>query len=134
MKFTTIYKNGKPERFFILKEAKNEFAFLQPYFLSTTPEHKRHGRIVEMDCLFSGAVWQGRQTHGFGYGCSADVYGELVKIIKKLHKERLTEADLAELGKLNIADDTLEFSEAFLANLSRYNTEALEEQLNKERG
>lgn len=131
MKFTTIYKNGKPERFFIMKEATGEFAFLQPYFLSTTNDHKRHGRILEMDCLFSGEVWQGRQTHGFGYSCSDDVYSELIKIIKTLHKKRLSEDDIKELNSINTADDTITFSESLLANLSKYNTEAISEILGR---
>ena len=36
MKFTTIYKNGRPEHFFIKLDKPNEFNFIQPYFLATS--------------------------------------------------------------------------------------------------
>jgi hypothetical protein len=125
MEFNTIYKNGKPERFFIKIDNPKEFAFIQPYFLITSINHTRHGRILEMNCLFSSSVWQGRQQHGYGYSCSADVYGELITIIEKLHKKRLTNEDRDELHEINTHGERLTLSENLLDHLSAYNTEEL---------
>ena len=125
MEFTTIYRNGKPERFFIKVNNLKEYAFIQPYFLATDMNHTRHGSILEMECLFSGSVWQGRQRHGYGYSCSADVYSELIRIIEKLHKSRLTENDRETLSKINTHDHDLKLPDEFLNNLSEYNSEAL---------
>ena len=130
MEFTTIYKNGKPERFFIKVDNINEYAFLQPYFLATDIDHTRHGSILEMDCLFPSSVWQGRQRHGYGYSASADVYGELIRIIEKIHKNRLTVADREELHKINTHDAKLILSENLLTNLSNYNSEELNKKYN----
>lgn len=127
MQFTTIYHNGKPQRFFIKVDNLKEYAFIQPYFIVTTIDRTRIGSILEMNCLFSSSVWQGRQTHGYGYSCSADVYGTLIDIINKLHKDRLTEADKDELKKINTHDEHLVLSSELLENLSKYNSAALEE-------
>lgn len=129
MNFTNIYRNGKPQYFFIMVDDPNEISFIHPYFLATTSDHQRHGRILEMACLFSASVWQGRQTHGYGYSCSADVYGELIRIIEKVHKNRLTDTDREELRKINTHDERLTLSQALLANLSKYNAEAIEESI-----
>lgn len=127
MQFTTIYHNGKPQRFFIKVDTSKEYAFIQPYFIVTTIDRTRIGSILEMNCLFSSSVWQGRQTHGYGYSCSADVYGTLIDIINKVHKDRLTEADKDELKKINTHDEHLVLSSELLENLSKYNSVALEE-------
>lgn len=127
MEFTTIYRNGKPERFFIKVSDIKEYAFIQPYFLATSIDHARHGSILEMECLFSGSVWQGRQRHGYGYSCSADVYGELIRIIKKIHKSRLTPSDRETLSKINTHDSDLTLPENFLENLKEYNSVAMAE-------
>lgn len=123
MTYASIYKNGKPERFFIKADDPKEWSFLQPYFLATSIEHKKHGSILEMECLFSGEVWQGRQRHGYGYSASADVYCELIAIIKKIHKNRLTASDLEELRKINAHEEQIALSPELLNNLSRYNSE-----------
>lgn len=125
MKFTTIYKSGKPEYFFIKADAPSEFAFLQPYFLTTTIDHPRKGRILKMDCLYSGAVWYGRQIHGYGYSASADVYGELIRIIKDLHKNRLTPEDNIFLDSINTHDESIEFPADFLDRLRGYNNDVI---------
>ena len=125
MKFNTIYKSGKPEYFFIKADSPAEFAFLQPYFLSTTHDKQRKGRILMMQCLYSGYLWYGRQIHGFGYSASADVYGELIRIIKNLHKSRLTADDLAELNAINIHDDNIKISDTLINHLRDYNNEVI---------
>ena len=131
MKFATIYKNGKPERFFIKIDNQKEWAFLQPYFLSTTMEKPRHGRILEMNCLFSGSVWQGRQSHGFGYSCSADVYGELIHIIFESYKKYLSSESVEELRRLNIHDENLTLSARLLDELRALNDAELEKRLSE---
>lgn len=127
MEFTTIYRNGRPQYFFIKLEAANEFAFIQPYFILTSYENKRFENILEMECLFSGSTWYGRQKHGYGYSCSADVFESLVRAIKKLHKDKLSESTLQELYAINSHDDTLHLSEATLSELSALNSKALED-------
>lgn len=127
MKYASIYKNGKPERFFLHADTPEEFNFIQPYFLATSIDHPRHGSILEMDCLFSGSVWTGRQRHGYGYSPSADVYGELIHIIEEVHADRLTAEDRAELREINTHDDALALSPALLQHLREYNDAAIME-------
>lgn len=127
MEFTAIYRNGKPERFFIKIDNLKEYEFLRPYFIATSFDHTRHGSILEMECLFSGSVWQGRQRHGYGYSCSADVYGELIRIIEKIHKKRLTDNDRETLNAINTHDRVLTLPAIFLDNLDTYNSEAMKE-------
>jgi hypothetical protein len=125
MKFTTTYKNCKPEHFFIKLDKPSEFSFIQPYFLVTSINHKRHGRIKELECLFSGSVFIGKQYHGFGYSCSADVYGELINIINKLHGKKLSERAKKELRKINTHEDGQKFSRATLEELQTLNNEVI---------
>lgn len=126
MEFTTIYRNGKPQYFFIKIDEPAEFNFLQPYFLVTSMDKPRFGRILEMECLFSGTVWQGRQTHGYGYSCSADVYGTLIDAIKKLHKGTLSPAAMEEINNINTHESNLILSISTLKELATLNTIALE--------
>lgn len=130
MKFTTIYKNGKPQNFFIKIDNEKEFAFLHPYFIVTDCDHTRKGNILTMECLFSGSVWYGRQRHGYGYSCSADVYGELINIILKLHKKDLSQNTIDELKKINVHEDNLQLKESILDELSKLNQIALEKKYN----
>lgn len=127
LQFNTIYKNGKPQYFFIKSDKREEFNFIQPYFLATSIDHPRHGRILELNTLFSGAgaVWCGRQQHGYGYSASADVYGELIAIIKKLHGKRLSEKALQELNAINTHEDELTLSAELLEELRTLNGEAI---------
>jgi len=125
MEFTTIYRNGKPQYFFIKIDEPIEFNFLQPYFLITSMDKPRFGRILEMECLFSGSVWQGRQSHGYGYSCSADVYGTLIDAIYKLYKKELSENAKQEFNSINIHDNTLVLSIATLKELATLNNVAL---------
>lgn len=127
MEYASIYKSGKVDRFFLKVDDPKEFAFIQPYFLSTKIDNPRSGRILEMDCLFSGAVWSGRQSHGYGYAASADVYGQLIAIIEKLHKGRLTDQDRAALDKINTHESRQVFPDELLDNLSKYNDTAMAE-------
>lgn len=131
MEFTTIYRNGKPQYFFIKIDEPAEFNFLQPYFLATSMDKPRFGRILEMECLFSGSVWQGRQSHGYGYSCSADVYGTLIDAIYKLYKKELSENAKQELNSINTHDSTLILSIATLKELATLNTVALERKYSK---
>ena len=131
MEFTTIYRNGKPQYFFIKIDEPAEFNFLQPYFLATSMDKPRFGRILEMECLFSGSVWQGRQSHGYGYSCSADVYGTLIDAIYKLYKKELSENAKQELNNINTHDSTLILSIATLKELATLNTVALERKYSK---
>lgn len=131
MEFTTIYRNGKPQYFFIKIDEPAEFNFLQPYFLVTSMDKPRFGRILEMECLFSGSVWQGRQSHGYGYSCSADVYGTLIDAINKLYGKELSENAKQELHSINTHESTLILSIATLKELATLNTVALERKYSK---
>lgn len=121
MKFTTIYRNGKPQYFFIKLDNEKEFNFIQPYFLVTSMDKPKYGRILEMNCLFSGSVWQGRQTHGYGYSCSADVYGTLIEIIRKLYEKTLSKQALQEINAINTHDEDLKLSLETLSELATLN-------------
>lgn len=131
MEFTTIYRNGKPQYFFIKIDEPAEFNFLQPYFILTSMDKPRFGRILEMECLFSGSVWQGRQSHGYGYSCSADVYGTLIDAIYKLYSKELSEDAKQELDSINTHNNTLILSIATLKELATLNTIALERKYSK---
>lgn len=122
MEFTTIYKNSRPQYFFVRLERPEEWAILQPYYLTATSDRPRAGRILEMDCLFSGHVWRGRMTHGYGYSCSADVYGTLIDLIRKLHGKRLSAAAAKELDAVNTHEDRLTLTDATLQELATLNT------------
>lgn len=135
MKFTSIYKNGKVQNFYIKANEKEYNAFLQNYFILTTIDKKRLGNILEMDCLFSNdykhigseSVYIGRQRHGYGYSASADVYGELIQTIKKLYKNDLTEEEINKLDKINVHDDTLEIDNQLLEKLQNLSNAKLYE-------
>lgn len=126
MEYTSIYKNGKPAYFFIKLDNIKEFEFIQPYFLLTDSVHTRCGNILEMECLFSGSVWYGRQRHGYGYSPSHDVYGQLVSCIQKLHGDELSDAAHAEIRNINTDDRILHISESTLDELSVLNSRAFE--------
>ena len=131
MEFNTIYRNGKPQYFFIKIDEPAEFNFLQPYFLVTSMDKPRFGKILEMECLFSGSVWQGRQSHGYGYSCSDDVYGTLIDAIYKLYNKELSEESMQELNAICTHDNTLKLSENLLRELARLNAIALEREYSK---
>lgn len=126
MDFTTIYKNGKCQNFFIKLDRLDEFQFLHPYFLLTTYDRPRYKSILEMDCLFAGDVFYGRQKHGYGYACCADVYGSLICAIQELHKAKLSEAAMAELNAINHHNERLNLSDALLDELGILNSEFLD--------
>lgn len=127
MKYYAIYKKGKVDRFFIKATQKEYVALLQNYFTVTSLDRPRLGRIYEMECLFSGEVWTGRQYHGFGYASCADVYGELIALVKKIFKNRLTQRTLAELETVNTHDDELTLSPETIEELSLLANEKLAE-------
>lgn len=121
IEYSSIYKNGKIERFFIKTENAKEFNFIQPYFLLTSLNKKRNGNILEMDCLFTGSVWQGRQKHGWGYSSSHDVFSQLLENIYKLYNNKLSEQTKNELQKINTHDDKITLSESTLNELNELN-------------
>lgn len=118
---------------FYIQAKGSEREFIQPYFIKTSIDKTRSGRIYEMEVLFSyntktkTIIYNGRQGHGFGYSFSSDVYCELINIIKQVHKKRLTAYDLKQLDKINTHDSEQAFAPKFLENLKQYNTEALQE-------
>lgn len=125
MIYSSIYKNGKPDYFFIRAESPKEWALVQPYFLLSSIDKPRVGRIRFMECLFSGDTWYGKQTHGYGYSASHDVYGQLIDCIEKLYKGKLTTEASAELHALNTHDDRIQVSETTLDELEKLNAAAL---------
>ena len=126
IEFAGRYENRK-HHFYLKIEKDAEFNFIQPYFLVTDIDHTRKGSINRMDCLFSGQVWEGTHRHGYGYSCSADVYGTLIEIIRKNYGKKLSSESLDELDKINTHDDRLNLSDRLLEELSRFNIEKLEE-------
>ena len=133
MEFNSIYKNGKPDYFFItIDSKKGERAFIQPYFIVTDIDHPRRGRIREMNVLVNTngiIVYYGKATHGYGYSHSADVYGELIDIIRDTYGEELTDAENKELSKINTHDDELTVSPELLEHLAELNKVALDKKL-----
>lgn len=135
MKYTSIYKNGKLQNFYLKANKKEYEAFIQNYFILTSIDKKRLGNIKEMECLFSNdykhagseAVYIGKQCHGWGYSASADVYGELIQTIKKLYKNELNKKELEELDKINIYDELLTASDVLLEKLGTLSNNKLHE-------
>ena len=129
MKFNSIYRNGKPDYFFItIDRKKGERAFIQPYFIVTSIDYPRHGRIKEMNVLENMndvVIYYGKATHGYGYSHSADVYGELIDIIRDSYGEELTDVEKYELSKINTHDDELKLSPKLLEHLAELNKVAL---------
>lgn len=130
MKYSSIYKNGKPDYFFIKADNPKEFNFIQPYFLVTSSDHPRKGSIKSMECLFSGSVWYGKQSHDYGYSSSADVYNTLTSIIKALYNNKLSDKAIKELNNINTHDDEIKLSKRLLEELEKLNSQALDEKLN----
>lgn len=130
MIYQSIYKNGKPDYFFLRAETPKEWAFIQPYFLMSSIDKPRVGRIRCMECLFSGDTWYGKQTHGYGYSASHDVYGQLLDCIAKLYKGHLSGETAAALNSLNIDDDTVHLPENVLDELDRLNSAELAKKYN----
>ena len=130
MEFNSIYKNGKPDYFFItIDSKKGERAFIQPYFIVTSIDYPRRGRIREMNVLVNTngvIVYYGKATHGYGYSHSADVYGELIDIIEDSYGTELTDAEKTELHKINTHDDELTVSPELLEHLAELNKVALD--------
>lgn len=130
MKFNSIYKNGKPDYFFITIDRKTgERAFIQPYFIVTSFENPRRGRINEMNVLENMnevTTYYGKATHGYGYSHSADVYGELIDIIKTFYKKELTDKEKEELDKINTHNEEINLSPELLEHLAELNKVALD--------
>lgn len=70
-------------------------------------------------------VYYGKATHGYGYSHSADVYGELIDIIRDSYGKELTDAEKTELSKINTHDDELTLSPELLEHLAELNNVAL---------
>lgn len=129
MQYQSIYKNGKPQYFFIAADKPEEWHFIQPYYLVTSIDRPRKGNILEMEKLMLN-IWYGRQIHGYGYSSSADVYGELIHIIKELYKDKLTPAAIDELNAINTHDDSMILSDSLLDELKALNNEYIEKKYN----
>ncbi len=71
-------------------------------------------------------VYYGKATHGYGYSHSADVYGELIDIIRDSYGKELTDAENKELSKINTHDDELTVSPELLEHLAELNKVALD--------
>ena len=135
MKYTSIYKNGKIQNFYLKANKKEYDAFIQNYFILTSLDNPRLGNIKEMCVLFSNdykhegseAVYIGKQYHGWGYSASADVYDELLQAIKKLYKSELNEAELEELEKINTHEEELTICDALLEKLGTLSNNKLYE-------
>lgn len=133
MEFNSIYKNYKPDYFFITIENK-ERPFVQPYFIVTDIDHKKRGNITYMEVLQNFGdftTYYGKGRYGYGYSFSADIYGELIDIIRTLYKDDLTEAELEELRKINTHDEKVTLSEGLLEHLKELNKIALDEKWKK---
>lgn len=132
MEFTGIYE-GKKHIFFIKLDKPEEFNIIQPYFLVTDSEHTRKGNINKMECLFSGSVWYGSQRHGYGYSWSADVYGTLIDIIRKLYKGKIIDGGALdkELAAWNTHDNKITFSDAALEELAKLNSDEFDKKWNR---
>lgn len=130
MKFNSIYKNGKPDYFFItIDRNTGERAFIQPYFIVTDIDHPRRGRIKEMNVLENMnevTVYYGKATHGYGYSHSADVYGELIDIVRTSYKKELTDKEKEELDKINTHNEEINLSPELLEHLAELNKVALD--------
>lgn len=131
MKFTSRYE-GKKHLFYIQIDKKNEFELLQPYFLATSYDHPRKGRINYMDCLFSGAVWCGSCRHGYGYSVSADVYGSLYSIIREMYKNKIVDGGPLDnfLSNWNTHDNDFLAPDEAMEELRALNDKAMEEKFN----
>ena len=128
IEYSSIYKKGKITNFFIKIDKNEEFEFIQPYFIVTDLNHTRKGSIKRMDCLFSNAVWEGEQTHGWGYSGSHEIFLTIIyDIILKIYDKKLTEKAKKELKKINTHDNKIKISNATLKELRILNDEALEE-------
>lgn len=125
MIYSSIYKNGRPEYFFLRAEQPKEWALVHPYFLLSSIDKPRVGRIRSMGCLFSGDTWYGKQTHGYGYSASHDVYGQLLACIDKLYRGTISGTAAAELHSLNIDDERIHISETTLDELEKLNSATL---------
>lgn len=133
MEFNSIYKNYKPDYFFITIENK-ERPFVQPYFIVTDIDHKKRGRITYMEVLQNFGdftTYYGKGRHGYGYSFSADIYGELIDIIRTLYKNDLTDDEKEELSKINTHDEKVALSEGLLTHLKELNKIALDEKWKK---
>lgn len=129
MKFASIYKNGKPDYFFIALGDEKEFQFVRPYYITTSLERPRHGRIKEVNNLLNANniyVVYGKGVHWYGYSFSADIYGELINIILKLYKNDLTKNELEELRDINTHKNTIVLSDGLLSHLSELNQKAFD--------
>ena len=76
MEIARITKNGRADYFVIRTEKPEEWELLRPYYLQTSYDKPRAGRILEMACLFSDSVWCVRLSRS--YAGTADVFRALV--------------------------------------------------------
>lgn len=65
MEIARITKNGRADYFIIRTEKPEEWELLRPYYLQTSYNKPRAGRILEMSCLFSDSVWSVRLIRSY---------------------------------------------------------------------
>lgn len=119
MELARITKNGRADYFIIRTEKPEEWELLRPYYLQTSYDKPRAGRILEMTCLFSGSVWSVRLIRS--YAGTADVFRALVDLALKLHGDQLSAAAVEELNGSNTCSHRLTLSDATLQELAALN-------------
>lgn len=119
MELARITKNGRADYFVIRTEKPEEWELLRPYYLQTSYDKPRAGRILEMTCLFSDSVWCVRLSRS--YAGTADVFRALVDLALKLHGGQLSAAAVKELNGANTCTHRLTLSDATLQELATLN-------------
>lgn len=119
MELARITKNGRADYFVIRTEKPEEWELLRPYYLQTSYDKPRAGRILEMTCLFSDSVWCVRLSRS--YAGTADVFRALVDLALKLHGGQLSAAAVKELNGANTCTHRLTLSDATLQELAALN-------------
>lgn len=119
MELARITKNGRADYFVIRTEKPEEWELLRPYYLQTSYDKPRAGRILEMTCLFSGSVWCVRLSRS--YAGTADVFRALVDLALKLHGGQLSAASVKELNGADTCTHRLTLSDATLQELAALN-------------
>ena len=113
MQYNAIYKNGKPERFFLRLDDEKERAIVALYFLESAKKGPRVGRINQMAWVFTD-VLSGKQRHGAGYSSAADVFGTFRMLILGRAGSALSESVRDEVFSMNTHDDVVRLSKRAL--------------------
>lgn len=122
MELARITKNGRADYFIIRTEKPEEWELLRPYYLQTSYDKPRAGRILEMKCLFSENIWCVRLIRSCAG--TADVFRALVDLALKLHGGQLSAAAVDELKGSNTCSHRLTLSDETLQELAALNAAA----------